>query len=263
MKIHSLAPPGPVPQVQPKISGLGGGADPLPKRGRALASKSGNEDTVELSPEARAKIPTTDLSASEVAEAVEQSGAAVEEESEGGFQLTDEEQQVVRELEARDSEVRAHEAAHQSVAGSLGGSASFTYTTGPDGRQYAVGGEVPIDMSPGGTPQETIARAQTIRAAALAPADPSGQDYAVAAKASQMESEARVEAAREAANGISGAGESEGVEGEAGSGVEGGPKKASAEAPQRLESGLPVSSSHEHMKSDCGFCVRAVSAYGS
>ena len=103
----------------------------------------------------------------------------------------------VAELTVRDEQVRAHEAAHQAAAGSLGGAASFTYETGPDGKSYAIGGEVPIDMSGGRTPEETIARAQQIRAAALAPADPSPQDLSVAADASHMEAMARRELSAE------------------------------------------------------------------
>jgi hypothetical protein len=54
-----------------------------------------------------------------------------------------------------------------------------------------VAGEVNIDTSPGRTPEETLERARTIQAAALAPADPSGQDRAVAARAQQMAQEAQ------------------------------------------------------------------------
>jgi len=109
-----------------------------------------------------------------------------------GLEKLDPKQQAeVKELQARDQEVRAHEAAHQAAAGGLGGGASFEYKTGPDGKSYAVGGEVPIDLSPGRTPEETIRRAGQVRAAALAPADPSPQDMAVAAAAGQMEAAAR------------------------------------------------------------------------
>ena len=112
--------------------------------------------------------------------------------------LTAEEQAVVAELQRTDREVRAHEQAHLAAAGGLAGGVSFTYTTGPDGRQYAVGGEVSIDTSPvDGDPQATIQKAQQIRAAANAPANPSGQDRQVAAAAAAMEAAARVELARE------------------------------------------------------------------
>ena len=71
------------------------------------------------------------------------------------------------------------------------GGARFSYERGPDGRMYAVGGEVSIDVSPGRTPEETIQKAQAIRRAALSPADPSSQDRAVASKAAAMEADAR------------------------------------------------------------------------
>lgn len=104
-----------------------------------------------------------------------------------------EEQAQVAALRARDSEVRAHERAHQMAAGGLAGGATFTYQRGPDGQLYAVGGEVPITIAPGRTPEETLQRARTVRSAALAPADPSGPDRAVAAAAANMEALAQRE----------------------------------------------------------------------
>jgi hypothetical protein len=110
-----------------------------------------------------------------------------------------EEQSQLAKLKARDRDVRQHEQAHMAAgAGLITSSASFTYQKGPDGVNYAIGGEVGISTSPGRTPDETIARARQIKAAALAPADPSGQDQAVAAKAAQMEQGARQEQAQAA-----------------------------------------------------------------
>ncbi len=109
-------------------------------------------------------------------------------------ELTAEEQRRVRDLQAIDRRVRAHEQAHVGVGGDLvRGGATFTYTTGPDDKRYAVAGEVSIDASPGRTPEETIPKAQHIRETALAPADPSPQDRSVAAAATQMEGKARGE----------------------------------------------------------------------
>jgi hypothetical protein len=93
----------------------------------------------------------------------------------------------VAELRRRDQHVRAHEAAHQAAGGDLTGPASFTYRVGPDGRSYAVGGEVQVSPRLGRTPDETIAIARRVRAAALAPADPSPADLAAAATASALE----------------------------------------------------------------------------
>ncbi len=109
-------------------------------------------------------------------------------------ELSADDRQVVADLQARDREVRQHEQAHLAAAGGLAMSAArFSYERGPDGQNYAVGGEVSIDVSPGRTPEETIAKAEQIRAAALAPAQPSGQDRAVAAAAASMAQQARLE----------------------------------------------------------------------
>ena len=106
--------------------------------------------------------------------------------------LDENSQRGVAELERRDREVRAHEAAHLAAAGGLVRGVSFEYVTGPDGRQYAVAGEVSIDATPvAGDPEKTLQKAQQIRTAATAPAQPSGQDRQVAAQASQMEQAAR------------------------------------------------------------------------
>lgn len=107
--------------------------------------------------------------------------------------LTSAEVQIVQQLKETDRKVRAHEQAHLSVGADLvRGGPTYSYQTGPDSKRYAVGGEVSIDTSPGATPEETIPKAQHIRATALAPADPSPQDHSVAAQASRMEGEARV-----------------------------------------------------------------------
>jgi len=107
---------------------------------------------------------------------------------------SEQEKKVVEELKARDREVRAHEQAHVAAAGGLAqGGPTYSYQYGPDGRAYAVGGEVNIDTSPGRTPEETIDKARQIRASALAPSDPSDQDRAVAAAAAQLEAQARQE----------------------------------------------------------------------
>jgi hypothetical protein len=102
---------------------------------------------------------------------------------------------VIRELKQRDSEVRAHEAAHLAAAGSLAtGGASFSYQQGPDGARYAIGGEVGIETSPvSGDPAATLRKADTIRRAALAPAQPSGPDLQAAASATVMAAHAMAE----------------------------------------------------------------------
>jgi len=104
----------------------------------------------------------------------------------------------IRELQIRDREVRAHEAAHAAAGGSYAGAPKYDYERGPDGRTYAVGGSVSIDISPiPGDPQATLQKAQQVRAAALAPAQPSAQDLKVAQQAQAMATEARSEISQE------------------------------------------------------------------
>lgn len=117
---------------------------------------------------------------------------------EGGSDTVDlspEAQAKVAELRKGDEEVHAHEAAHQGAAGGLArGGATYSYKRGPDGQLYAVAGEVSLDTSPvQGDPRATLAKAQRIIAAALAPANPSPQDRAVAAEASAMAAKASAE----------------------------------------------------------------------
>lgn len=106
----------------------------------------------------------------------------------------EQEQEEIRELAARDREVRRHEQAHAAVGGKYARSPVYEFVRGPDGVRYAVAGEVSIDTSPvAGDPEATISKAQQIRRAASAPAEPSPQDRRVAAEAAVMEAEARIE----------------------------------------------------------------------
>ena len=98
---------------------------------------------------------------------------------------------VVRELRNTEREVIAHEAAHQAAAGRFGGPVSYTRTTGPDGKSYITGGEVPIHFVTGSTPEETLRNMEQIQKAALAPGDPSAQDIRVAAQAAARAAQAR------------------------------------------------------------------------
>lgn len=90
----------------------------------------------------------------------------------------------LEQLKSRDREVRAHEQAHIASGGGLTGGATYSYQTGPDGNQYAIGGEVPIDSGTvAGDPQATISKMRVVKQSALAPAQPSAQDMSVAASA--------------------------------------------------------------------------------
>lgn len=146
-------------------------------------------------------VRSEDAFSSAVKREGEEQGAAPEERTKPVAEqaLSPDQQREVQQLQLRDREVKAHEAAHMAAAaGLVRGGMSFSYQTGPDGRRYAVGGEVSIDSSPvADDPQATLEKARQIQAAALAPAEPSSQDRSVAARATRMAMEARVELAQQ------------------------------------------------------------------
>ena len=107
---------------------------------------------------------------------------------------------LVARLKVTDARVKRHEQAHLAAAGGLAHSGPhYEYRKGPDGKRYAVGGEVSIDVSREPDPEKTIRKMERVRAAALAPADPSPQDRRVAATADLVKLEAEVELRKEKA----------------------------------------------------------------
>lgn len=111
----------------------------------------------------------------------------------GRQELTPEEKEQIRELQARDREVRAHEQAHKTAGGPYASPPSYETVRGPDGRQYAVAGEVKIDSSPENNPEDTIRKMEIVIRAALAPAQASPQDRQVAQQARQQLVQAQAE----------------------------------------------------------------------
>jgi len=108
--------------------------------------------------------------------------------------LTEEEKSAVQELKKLDREVRAHEQAHKAAGGPYASAPSYEYEVGPDQQRYAVAGEVKIDSAPiPGDPEATITKLEIVIRAALAPAEPSAQDYKVAATARQNIQQAQAE----------------------------------------------------------------------
>ncbi len=113
-------------------------------------------------------------------------------------ELSAEEQQQVEKMKSREREVHAHEQAHKSAGGAHAGAIHYDYQTGPDGQRYAVGGSVPIDASPvRGDPEATLTKMNQVARAATAPANPSGADMSVAARASANAAQARAELAQQ------------------------------------------------------------------
>lgn len=119
-----------------------------------------------------------------------------------GKELSDAEEREIKALKEIDARVKAHEQAHIAAGGNLvRGGASFSYKRGPDGRDYAVAGEVKIDASPDpNNPEATIRKMQQVRRAALAPVDPSPQDRKVAMEATLIENQANMELAQQRKN---------------------------------------------------------------
>ncbi len=86
-------------------------------------------------------------------------------------------------------EIYAHEAAHKAASGSLAG--SIVIEKNADG--IPVGGHVNIKMpslNPN-NPQKTIDDANTVIKSAMAPGDPSEQDYKVASQARGIKMQAQ------------------------------------------------------------------------
>lgn len=109
-------------------------------------------------------------------------------------ELEADELRQVQKLQNRDREVRAHEQAHAAVGGNLAGAPNLSFTTGPDGKRYAISGDVSIDISKvANDPAATIRKLEQVQRAALAPANPSSQDLKVAAQASASANQARGE----------------------------------------------------------------------
>lgn len=109
-------------------------------------------------------------------------------------------------LQARDAKVRAHEQAHVMAAGGQAqGLPQYTYQTGPDGKQYAIGGSVNISMTSSGDAEQSARQAETARRAALATGEPSTRDSLTAAQAGDMAARAR----QRALDGYLGAGQSD------------------------------------------------------
>jgi len=112
-------------------------------------------------------------------------------------ELTTSEKAIITQLQATDTTVKAHERAHISAgAGVILSGANFVYQKGPDERLYAIGGEVAIDTAAENEPEDTVKKMQIVRSAALAPSDPSPTDYQVAATASMLQMQARLEISR-------------------------------------------------------------------
>ena len=116
-------------------------------------------------------------------------------------ELTPQEEQELAKLKNTDAEVKRHENAHKAMAAGLQTSGpNYEYETGPDGRKYAVAGDVNISYQKSSDPEVNLKNAQKLKAAALAPAEPSAQDRSVARKADMEIAKAKQEILEEQQN---------------------------------------------------------------
>ncbi|MES0811826.1 putative metalloprotease CJM1_0395 family protein [Roseibium sp. SCPC15] len=137
------------------------------------------------------------------AQPAQQKDSEKEEDSDGDG-LNEAEEKQVKELAKRDREVRAHEQAHARVGGAYASAPTYTFQQGPDGKRYAIGGEVQIDTAKERTPEATIRKMQIVIRAATAPAEPSSQDLKVAQQARSQLSEAQAELRQQKAKELKG-----------------------------------------------------------
>ena len=102
-------------------------------------------------------------------------------------------------IKNRYDEVYAHEQKHKQAAGKYGGPIVIE----TDGQGIPTGGHVNVQMPvlDKKDPNKTIEHANTIMESAMAPKDPSPQDYEVAAKARATKAEAKSQLAKNATAG--------------------------------------------------------------
>ena len=101
---------------------------------------------------------------------------------------TQEKEQKQKIKEKQYNDIYEHELAHKNAAGSLGG--SIVIENNSEG--IPVGGHVDIKMPvlDKKNPDKTIKHADTVIKSAMAPHDPSNQDYKVASEARSIKSQA-------------------------------------------------------------------------
>ncbi|KAF0188434.1 MAG: SprA-related [Desulfobulbaceae bacterium] len=178
---------------QTSLTATGGQKKATPPPHPLSAAPAGqSEDKVSLSKEGKELSAAQETSRSSEQENKQETDPS-QSESKGSDQLSLDETELrqVQQLRSRDTEVRTHEQAHLAAAGQYAaGGPSFSYQTGPDGKRYAVGGSVPIDIGEESTSAATIQKMRTVKRAALAPANPSAADRQIAAQAGMSEMKA-------------------------------------------------------------------------
>jgi len=197
-------------------------------RTRGTASQQGSADGRTGSAGAEAGAGASDAARNPAAAAAQGEAGGVQQDDDDadGDGLSEAEEKQVQELKERDREVRAHEQAHARVGGAYASAPSYTFQQGPDGKRYAIGGEVQIDTAKERTPEATIRKMQIVIRAATAPAEPSSQDLKVAQQARSQLSEAQAELRQQKAEELNGGDEEAGAIGVEGSDPGAGPAES-------------------------------------
>ncbi len=111
--------------------------------------------------------------------------------------LTPREEFLIHELRRTDREVRAHELAHYFTGRPYTAEPEYWFVVGPLGKRYAVAGHVQFDFSPiKGDAHATLKKFETLRRAALAPAQPSTFDLRIAMELDHSIADLRAELVR-------------------------------------------------------------------
>lgn len=165
-------------------------------------------ERIGVAPAESAGAATSRVEGAQSSRPIEETGKPGKAKNAGSEELTEGEEKQVQELKKRDAEVRAHEQAHAAAGGMYAGPPKYEFTTGPDGRKYAISGEVEIDVAPvRDNPEATIRKMDVVIRAALAPAEPSSQDMAVARTAQQQRAQAQSELTKQRAEEQNGGGD--------------------------------------------------------
>jgi len=118
-----------------------------------------------------------------------------------GKELSQAEQQKLKELKDTDRAVRTEERHHAAVAGAYGGPPQYHYVQGPDGKLYAVAGKVEVGVPHGASPEQAERAHKAIAAAATSVSTPSSADFSAAAQAGRLAAEAYGKAAEQSQRG--------------------------------------------------------------
>lgn len=91
-------------------------------------------------------------------------------------------ERVLQKFKKSDADIRSHEQAHATI-GQTTSPISYNYQQGPDGKMYAVGGQVRLDVSIPDDPKAAMHKLDQIQKASIAGAEPSGADMGIATSA--------------------------------------------------------------------------------